>query len=312
MQVETNDQLTEARWSTPPAGSRWLSLRSCLVDYVDSLEEFEGREGLIYGLPTGIADLDRMTGGFQAADLIVVAGRPAMLKTTLAMSISDHIAGYEGLPVMYVNLTGQTASLSMRLLSSKINQSTTNIKSRTLDEAGWENLAAALESLQNSELRFIEIQYPTVDKIIEAARSFTNETGKAALVVVDYLQLVNGQYGARYETRSSELSFTTRQLKSLGQELGCPVLLISQLNRAVETRIDKRPILSDLRDCGSIEDDADLILFNYKDSFYNRDSREPNVLEIIVAKNRHGVTGMIKQAYNPKTGRLSPIEQETE
>ena len=312
MPVETNEQFTEELWSTPPAGARWLSLQSCLVDYIDTLGESVGREGVIYGLPTGISDLDRITGGLQIADLIVLAGRPAMLKTTLAMSISDHIANSEGLPVMYVNLAGQTASLSMRLLSSKTNQSTEHIKYGALDEDGWKNLTATLENLQNSELRFLEIQYPTVEKILEAARSFAKETGKAALIVVDYLQLVNGAYGARYETRSSELSFTTRQLKSLGQELECPVLLVSQLNRAVEFRTDKRPMLSDLRDCGSIEDDADLILFNYKDSFYNRDSREPNVLEIIVAKNRHGVTGMIKQAYNPNTGRLSPIEQETE
>lgn len=312
MQVETNDQFTEEFWPTPAAGARWLSLQSCLVNYIDTLQESSGGEGVIDGLTTGIAGLDRMTGGFKAADLIVLAGRPAMLKTTVAMSISDHIANYEGLPVMYVNLAGQTASLSMRLLSSKTNQPTRNIKNGTLDEAGWENLTATMESLQNSALHFLEIQYPTVDKILEAARSFAERTGKAAMVVVDYLQLVNGQHGARYETRSSELSFTTRQLKSLGQELGCPVLLVSQLNRAAEYRIDKRPILSDLRDCGSIEDDADLILFNYKDSFYNKDSREPNVLEIMVAKSRHGVTGLIKQAYNPHTGRLGPVEPETE
>ncbi len=312
MQVETSDQVAEELWPTPPAGARWLSLQGCLVDYIETVAEFGGEAGAIYGVPTGIADLDRMTGGFQAADLIVVAGRPGMLKTTLAMYISDHVANDVGLPVMYVNLAGQTASLSLRLLSSKTNQATIHIKDGTLDAGGWENLTAALESLQDSELRFLEVQYPTVDKILEAARSFAEAKGKAGLIVVDYLQLVNGQYGARYETRSSELSFTTRQLKSLGQELECPVLLVSQLNRAVEFRTDKRPILSDLRDCGSIEDDADLILFNYKDSFYNKESREPNVLEIMVAKSRHGVTGLIKQAYNPHTGQLSPVEQEIE
>jgi len=305
MHSEINEQIAEDSWSAPPAGTRWLSLQSCLVDYIDGLEASDGAEGVIYGLPTGIQDLDQITGGFRESDLIVLAGRPAMLKTTLAMSISSHIANDQGLPVMYVNLAGQTASLSMRLLSSKSNQPTNNIRDGKLDEVGWENLTAALESLKESELRFLEVQYPTVEKILEAARSFARETGKAALIVVDYLQLVNGTYGARYETRSSELSFTTRQLKYLGQELQCPVLVVSQLNRAVEARTDKRPILSDLRDCGSIEDDADLILFNYMDSFYSNNSFEPNVLETIIAKNRHGVRGIIKLDYNPVTGLLS-------
>lgn len=306
MQEDTNEQILEEQYCKPPSGARWLSLQSCLSDNLDRLEESVADHGVIYGVPTGIPDLDQIVGGLQAADLIVLAGRPGMLKTTFAMSISDHIAGSGGLPVLFVNLAGQTTSLSLRLLSSKSNQPTNHIKNGSLDHHGWSSVTMALENLLQSQLRFLEVQYPTVDKLLEAARSFAKEVGKAALVVVDYLQLVNGQYGAKYETRSSELSFTTRQLKSLGQELECPVLLVSQLNRAVEARTDKRPILSDLRDCGSIEDDADLILFNYLDSFYNKDSLEPNVLETIIAKNRHGIRGTIKQYYSPSTGRLMP------
>lgn len=304
MQADTNEQILEEQYSKPPSGARWISLQSCLSDNLDKLQESADDPDVIFGIPTGIQDLDQMTGGLQVADLIVLAGRPGMLKTTLAMKISDHISGSEGVPVLFVNLAGQTTSLSLRLLSSKSNLSTSHIKNGSLDEYGWGSLTTEIVNLQDSQLRFLEVQYPTVDKLLEAARSFAKEVGKAALIVVDYLQLVNGQYGAKYETRSSELSFTTRQLKSLGQELDCPVLLVSQLNRAVEARTDKRPILSDLRDCGSIEDDADLILFNYLDSFYNKDSLEPNVLETIIAKNRHGIRGTIKQYYSPSTGRL--------
>lgn len=289
-----NKKSNDGIFNELPVGTSWYSLCNCVDINLERVQYCSENPHDLYGISTGFRDLDLVTRGLEEGDLVVVAGRPSMLKTTLAMHICDHIASVEGLPVMYINLAAKTPSLSMRLLSRKSNISTDQIKSGAIADGDWECLADTVKILQESPLDFIEIQYPTIDKIVESARWFYERRGRVALIVIDYLQLINGKYEARYETRSSELSFITRQLKSLGQELQCPILAISQLNRAVESRVDRRPILSDLRDAGSIEDDADLVLLNYVDSFYHKDSREPDVLETIVVKNRHGLCGTIK------------------
>ena len=251
----------------------------------------------ITGVPTGFVDLDRMTSGLQPGDLIVLAARPSMGKTAFAINIAEHVALNEGLPVAVFSMEMGASQLAVRIVGSigRINQS--HLRSGKLTDEEWPRLTEAIEKLRNVSLHIDETPGLNPSVLRANARRLARQCGKLGLIVVDYLQLMSGS-SSEGENRASELGEISRGLKMLAKELQCPVIALSQLNRSVETRTDKRPMMSDLRESGAIEQDADIIMFIYRDEYYTKDAcKEPGVAEIIIGKQRNGPTGTVKLAF---------------
>ena len=264
----------------------------------------------ITGVATGFIDLDRMTYGFQPGDLIVLAARPSMGKTALAINIAEHAALHEGLPVAVFSMEMSADQLAVRIVGAlaAINQG--NLRTGRLRDEDWPRLSDAVERLRSAKLFIDETPGLTPSELRASARRLARKQGNLGLIVVDYLQLMSGSGGGSDENRATELGEISRALKSLAKELECPVLAISQLNRGVESRTDKRPLMSDLRESGAIEQDADLIMFIYRDDYYNKEkSREPGVAEIIISKQRNGPTGTVKLTYVAPTTRFENLAE---
>jgi replicative DNA helicase len=239
-----------------------------------------------------------MTSGFQPGDLIVLAARPSMGKTALALNIAEHVAVSEGLPVVVFSMEMGAAQLALRLVGSlgRIDQG--NLRKGKLNDDEWSRLSEAVEKLGSVSMFIDESSALTPTEVRARARRQARQCGKLGLIVVDYLQLMSGSVGTTDENRATVIGEISRGLKSLAKELQCPVVALSQLNRGVESRTDKRPMMSDLRESGAIEQDADVIMFIYRDDYYNKDSKEPNTAEIIIGKQRNGPTGHFKLFFN--------------
>jgi replicative DNA helicase len=265
-----------------------------LIDRVQELHDNGAEE--VTGVRSGFYDLDRMTAGFQKGDLIVLAARPSMGKTAFALNIAEHVAVQEGLPVLVFSMEMGAAQLALRLVGSlgRINQQ--NLRTGRLDSGEWERLTDAVERLGQVQLLIDETPGLTSSELRARARRMARQFGTLGLIVIDYLQLMSGSSGSD-ENRATELGEISRGLKGLAKELQCPVIALSQLNRSVESRNDKRPMMSDLRESGAIEQDADVIMFIYRDDYYNKDSKEPGVSEIIIAKQRNGPVGTVKLTF---------------
>ena len=269
-----------------------------VVALLDRVQELADNPQDVTGVRTGFHDLDKMTAGFQAGDLIVLAARPSMGKTSLAINIAEHIALQENLPVAVFSMEMGAAQLAVRIVGSigRIDQS--HLRTGRLNDDEWPRLTEAIEKLRNISLHIDESAGLTSTELRANARRLARQCGQLGLIVVDYLQLMSGSGGASEENRATELGEISRGLKMLAKELQCPVLALSQLNRSVENRADKRPMMSDLRESGAIEQDADIIMFIYRDDYYNKDnSPEPGVAEVIIAKQRNGPTGTVKLAF---------------
>ena len=267
-----------------------------LLDRVTELHE-NGAED-VTGVRTGYIDLDRMTSGFQPGDLIVLAARPSMGKTAFALNIAEHVAVSEGLPVVVFSMEMGAAQLALRLVGSlgRIDQS--NLRTGRLKDDEWSRLSEAVEKLGTVSMYIDESSALSPTEVRARARRQARQCGQLGLIVVDYLQLMSGS-GGNEENRATVIGEISRGLKSLAKELKCPVIALSQLNRSVETRTDKRPMMSDLRESGAIEQDADVIMFIYRDDYYTKDeSKEPGVAEIIIGKQRNGPTGTVKLFFN--------------
>ena len=267
-----------------------------LLDRVTELHE-NGAED-VTGVRTGYIDLDRMTSGFQPGDLIVLAARPSMGKTAFALNIAEHVAVSEGLPVVIFSMEMGAAQLALRLVGSlgRIDQS--NLRTGRLKDDEWSRLSEAVEKLGTVSMFIDESSALSPTEVRARARRQARQCGQLGLIVVDYLQLMSGS-GGNEENRATVIGEISRGLKSLAKELKCPVIALSQLNRSVETRTDKRPMMSDLRESGAIEQDADVIMFIYRDDYYTKDeSKEPGVAEIIIGKQRNGPTGTVKLFFN--------------
>jgi replicative DNA helicase len=237
-----------------------------------------------------------MTAGFQAGDLIVLAARPAMGKTALAINIAEHVALHEGLPVAVFSMEMGAAQLAVRIAGSigRIDQG--HLRNGKLTDQEWPRLTDAVEKMTSMSIHVDETGGLTIGELRANARRLARQCGKLGLVVVDYLQLMSG--GSSEENRATELGTITRGLKLMAKEMGCPVVALSQLNRGVENRQEKRPMMSDLRESGAIEQDADIIMFIYRDEYYTKEAcAEPGVAEIIVAKQRSGPTGTVRLAF---------------
>jgi len=263
---------------------------------IKKIEQLYNKKELITGIPTGFIELDKMTAGFQPSDLIIIAGRPSMGKTSLALNIAQHVAVRHGIPVAIFSLEMASEQLALRMLSSEARVDAHKLRTGFLPDNDWPKLVAAADTLSSAPIFIDETPAITVTEMRAKARRLKMEKG-LELVLVDYLQLMRSRSNA--ERREQEISEISRSLKAMAKELQVPVVALSQLNRNVEARPNKRPQMADLRESGAIEQDADLIAFIYRDEVYNRSEDNPNkgIAEIIVAKQRNGPTGTVKLAF---------------
>jgi len=272
-------------------------METLVVNLLDRVQEMADNPNDVTGVPTGFYDLDRMTAGLQAGDLIVLAARPSMGKTALAINIAEHVALNEGLPVAVFSMEMGAAQLAVRIVGSigRIDQG--HLRTGKLTDEEWPRLSEAIEKLRTISLHIDESAGLNSSELRANARRLSRQCGQLGLIVVDYLQLMSGS-SSDGENRATELGEISRGLKMLARELKCPVIALSQLNRSVEQRPDKRPMMSDLRESGAIEQDADIIMFIYRDEYYTKDAcKEPGVAEVIIAKQRNGPTGTVKLAF---------------
>ena len=294
------DEAEQKIFNIGEEGSRmkqgFQSMDSLVVKLLDRVQEMADNPNDITGVPTGFYDLDRMTSGLQAGDMVVLAARPSMGKTAFAINIAEHVALNEGLPVAVFSMEMGASQLAVRIVGSigRIDQG--HLRTGKLTDDEWPRLTEAIERLRTVSLHIDETPGLTTSELRANARRLARQCGKLGLIVVDYLQLMSGS-SSNGDNRATELGEISRGLKMLAKELQCPVIALSQLNRSVETRTDKRPMMSDLRESGAIEQDADIIMFIYRDDYYNKDSREPGVAEIIIGKQRNGPTGTVKLAF---------------
>ena len=273
------------------------AMDSLVVQLLDRVQEMADNPNDITGVPTGFYDLDKYTSGLQAGDLIILAARPSMGKTSLAINIAEHVALHEGLPVAVFSMEMGASQLAVRIVGSIGRIDQTHLRTGRLTDDEWPRLTEAIEKLRNVSLHIDETPGLTTSELRANARRLARQCGKLGLIVVDYLQLMSVSSGMSDENRATAVGEISRGLKMLAKELQCPVIALSQLSRGVESRTDKRPMMSDLRESGAIEQDADVIMFIYRDDYYNKDSKEPGVSEIIISKQRNGPTGTLKLAF---------------
>jgi len=260
--------------------------------------------GKLVGVSTGFADLDKMTSGLKKGNLVVVAGRPAMGKTSLAMNMAEHCALQEGLPVLVISLEMTADELTTRLVGSVGRVDQMNLQTAELEDHEWGRVSEAMEKLHSAPIDIQDTGVRTIAEIRAMSRRFLHRHKNIGLIIVDYLQLVSGSGNAN-ENRATEVGHVSRGLKLLAGELQCPVIALSQLNRSLEDRPDKRPRMSDIRESGSVEQDADAIMFVYRDEVYTKDAcQTPGVAEIIIAKQRNGPTGTVRLAWQPSYTRF--------
>jgi replicative DNA helicase len=288
-------------------GSGFISVQETLKEAIEKIQALFEFEGDITGIPTGFKDLDRMTAGMQDSDLVIVAGRPSMGKTTLAMNIAEHAALKHEIPVAVFSMEMSSLGLVMRLFSSLGQIEQRRLRTGTLEELDWPKLTSAMNLLQKSKLFIDDTPALSPTEIRARARRLKREHD-IGMIVIDYLQLM--QVPNTRENRATEIAEISRSLKALAKELNVPVIALSQLNRALEQRPNKRPVMADLRESGSIEQDADLILFIYRDEVYNKESAEKGKAEIIIGKHRNGETGTVNLSFQGQWLRFANFAPE--
>jgi len=275
----------------------FISLDTVVVGVLDRISELAEDPSKAVGMRTGFADLDRMTSGMQPGDLVIIGGRPSSGKTSLAINIAEHVALNEGLPVAVFSMEMGAGQLGVRMVGSIGRIDQTHLKTGQLSDDEWGRLTEAVEKLRNAKMDINETGGLSVAEVRSGARRMARKHGKLGLVVIDYLQLMSFQTSISSDNRAAAIGDVTKGLKALAKELACPVIVLSQLSRKVEERTDKRPMMSDLRDSGSVEADADTILLIYRDEYYNPNSKEPGIAEVIIGKQRNGPTGTVKLAF---------------
>ena len=287
--------------------SRGLTpLSDVLFDVYDRLSELAASDSAVPGLSTGLKDLDRAISGLNKSDLILLAARPGMGKTSMALNILLDAGKKSGKKVAFFSLEMSREQLALRLIASECFIDNKKLVTGKLTEEDWESVAAAADSLSRSTILIDDDSTVTVADINAKCRRVED----LGLVVIDYLQLMQSAGGksSSVDNRQQIVSDISRSLKIMAKELNVPVLCLSQLSRANEGRTDKRPMLSDLRESGAIEQDADIVLFLYRDGYYNKDSENPNEAECIIAKNRHGETGTVYLQWQPQFTTFSDME----
>ena len=278
-----------------------------ILDVYTRLEELAASDSAIPGLSTGLRDLDRAISGLNNSDLILLAARPGMGKTSMALNILLDAGKRSGKKVAFFSLEMSREQLALRLISSECFVDNKKLVTGKLTDEDWESVAAAADSLNRSTILIDDDSSVTVADILAKCRRVED----LGLIIIDYLQLMQsagGKSGNRGENRQQIVSDISRSLKIMAKDLNVPVLCLSQLSRANESRQDKRPMLSDLRESGAIEQDADIVLFLYREGYYNADTENPNLAECIIAKNRHGETGKVDLQWTPEFTTFTDME----
>ena len=270
------------------------SIKVALLEAYEKIEELSKNRGKIIGVPTGFTDIDLMTTGLHPSDFVLIAGRPSMGKTSLAMNIAQNAAIAENIPVAIFSLEMSKDQLVQRMLSSEANVELQKIRTGELEDDDWLRLVQAAGPISKAPIFIDDTPGISVMEMRSKARRLKLEHG-LGMIVIDYLQLMTGT--RRAESRQQEISDISRSLKALARELEVPVVTASQLSRGPESRSDHRPMLSDLRDSGAIEQDADLVAFLYRDEYYNPDTEKQNIAEVIISKQRNGPTGTVELVW---------------
>jgi len=306
--------IAEAERMIVELGSRrvsgvFYSIKDILVDTLTHMEFLYNNRGGVTGVPTSFGDLDKICHGLQPSDLIILAGRPSMGKTSLGMCIGYSAALKHNIPVAIFSLEMSKEQLVQRILCAEARIDQQRVRNGLLNEEDWRELHEIAGKLAKAPIYIDDTPAVTVRQVRAKARQLQAEKG-LGLIIIDYLQLMQGT--RRYENRQQEISDISRSLKSLAKELNVPVLALAQLSRAVEQRQDKRPIMSDLRESGALEQDADLIMFIYRDEYYNPDSEKKGIAEIIISKHRNGPVGIVELGFLKELTKFVPLLKNAE
>ncbi|MBM7648159.1 replicative DNA helicase [Bacillus ectoiniformans] len=309
---EVEGLLSEAEKSIMEVASRkntsaFHNIKDVLVRTYDNIELLHNRKGDVTGIPTGFAELDGMTAGFQRNDLIIVAARPSVGKTAFALNIAQNVATKTEENVAIFSLEMGAEQLVMRMLCAEGNINAQNLRTGSLTDEDWRKLTMAMGSLSNSGIFIDDTPGVRIGEIRAKCRRLKQEHG-LGMILIDYLQLIQGN-GRSGENRQQEVSEISRSLKALARELEVPVIALSQLSRGVEQRQDKRPMMSDIRESGSIEQDADIVAFLYRDDYYDKESENKNIIEIIIAKQRNGPVGTVQLAFVKEYNKFVNLER---
>lgn len=293
---------------TSPSVSGPVNIKSVLTSTVDRIDQLYHSSDSVTGLATGYTDFDQMTSGLQPADLIILAARPSMGKTSFAMNIAEYAAIKAQKPVLVFSLEMPAESLAMRMLSSLSRVDQHKIRTGKLEDDDWPRITSSIAMLSNAPMFIDDTPGLSPAEMRARARRIAKEHGEIGLVLVDYLQLM--QMPGQSENRALEVSEISRALKGLAKELNTPVIALSQLNRSLEQRSDKRPVMSDLRESGAIEQDADVITFIYRDDVYNEESPDAGTAEIIIGKQRNGPIGKVRLTFQGQYTRFENFAQD--
>ncbi|NBD25074.1 replicative DNA helicase [Paenibacillus glycinis] len=277
------------------SSSGFISIRDVLMEVFERVEHLYSNKGGSTGIPSGFTDLDKMTSGFQRNDLIIVAARPSVGKTAFALNIAQNVGVRARETVAIFSLEMSAAQLVQRMICAESNVDAGRMRTGYLEGDDWEKLTMAIGSLSEAQIYIDDTPGITVADIRAKCRRLKKERG-LGMILIDYLQLIQGR-GKAGENRQQEVSEISRTLKQIARELEVPVIALSQLSRGVEQRQDKRPMMSDLRESGSIEQDADIVAFLYRDDYYDKESEKKNIIEIIIAKQRNGPVGTVELAF---------------
>ncbi|MDM5209966.1 replicative DNA helicase [Peribacillus sp. RS7] len=283
------------------------NIKDVLVRTYDNIEVLTTRKGDVTGIPTGFAELDRMTAGFQRNDLIIVGARPSVGKTAFALNIAQNVATKTDENVAIFSLEMGAEQLVMRMLCAEGNINAQNLRTGSLTDEDWRKLTMAMGSLSNAGIYIDDTPGVRIGEIRSKCRRLKQEHG-LGMILIDYLQLIQGD-GRSGDNRQQEVSEISRSLKALARELQVPVIALSQLSRGVEQRQDKRPMMSDIRESGSIEQDADIVAFLYRDDYYDKESENKNIIEIIIAKQRNGPVGTVSLAFVKEYNKFVNLER---
>ena len=288
-------------------GSEFEPIRDVVLRTLDSIEKAAKQKGNITGLETGFRDLDAKTAGLQKSDLILIAARPAMGKTAFVLNIAEYVALHSNSTIALFSLEMSKEQLVKRMLDMNSMVDSQKIRTGDLEDDDWDKLVGSVRKIGNSNLVIDDTSGITASELRSKCRKLKIEQG-LDLVIIDYLQLMTGAGKRKSDSRQQEISDISRSLKVMARELNVPVIALSQLSRAVESRPDKRPMLSDLRESGAIEQDADIVMFIYRDEYYNPDSEKKGVAEVIVAKQRSGPTGPVELAWLSQYTKFGNLE----
>ena len=284
----------------------FVPIREVVMNAMDKIEKASRNSGVVTGIPTGFIDLDYRTAGMQPSDLVLIAARPSMGKTAFVLNIAQHVAFKQNQTVAIFSLEMSKEQLVNRLFALESQVDSQNIRTGQLNDTEWEKLIETAGIIGKSNLIIDDTPGISIAELRSKCRKYKLEHN-LSMIIIDYLQLMSGS--GRGDSRQQEISDISRSLKAIARELSVPVLALSQLSRAVEQRPDHRPMLSDLRESGAIEQDADVVMFIYRDDYYNHDTERKDIAEIIIAKQRNGPIGTIELAWIPKYTKFANLQR---